>query len=581
MEKFDRKPSGIEDGQRKLFGVQTTGRTYRNLSEPTYEILADYNVPVLMRDGIHLHTDIFRPDSTEKFPALIAISPYPRQLQNIGVPAGFMEAGQTDFFVPRGYAHVIANNRGTCGSEGVFDLWGLAEQHDLYDLIEWAAVQPWCNGRVGMIGVSYFAIEQFRAAIQAPPHLRAIFPFSGTVDIYRELAWPGGIFSGRFMSRFFNALGMLSRKSEDFFRSTFFELINKILLLPWVHERVAAPHKDPLKALELAMRFSYEPHPWDDLFYQFAIEHPFYDEFWASRNLTEKISDIKIPLYIGADWENVCVHLKTPFSIVNNIQPNVPYRMSITPRGSLQWPWETLHIEALAWYDHWLKNNDTGIMEGPAIRYYLEGADEWRTSDVWPLPETKFTNWYLQASGKLGDKTEKSQSRDYMYLPKSMDLPKNANPPPLPGLLSWDTEPFNSQVDLIGPFKLKLHAASTATDVDWIIKLQIIDNNGKASDLTQGWLRASHRALDAELSKPYLPHHPHTKAVLLTPHKPTWFEIAIVPTAQRFKSGERLRVLLTSEDKNFAMQGIHHTGLGLPSRNTVYADSTLMVPVIE
>jgi putative CocE/NonD family hydrolase len=186
------------------------------------------------------------------------MSPYPRQMQGLGIPAGFVEAGQSDFFVPRGYAHVIANSRGTCGSEGTYDFWGPAEKTDLYDLIEWVAAQPWCNGQVGMIGVSYFAIEQYRAALQRPPHLRAIFPFSGSTDFYREAFWHGGMFCGRFVARFFAAIGMLSRKKDRFFRSATFDLLNKILLTPRIHQRLAAPHKDTLKVFEMVLRFPYD-----------------------------------------------------------------------------------------------------------------------------------------------------------------------------------------------------------------------------------------------------------------------------------------------------------------------------------
>jgi uncharacterized protein len=197
-------------------------------------------------------------------------------------------------------------------------------------------------------------------------------------------------------------------------------------------------------------------------------------------------------MYLGADWENVCLHLDTPFAVFDRVDKSmVPYRMSITPRGSLQWPWESMHVEALAWYDHWLKQRDTGIMEGPPIRYYVEGADEWRTAETWPLPETQFTDWYLLADGALSATPGPQGVRAYLHLPKALDLPKNANPPQLPAALSWDSPPFERVTDLVGPFKLSLHAVSTAPDVDWIVKLQLIDSDGTPSDLTQGWLRAS------------------------------------------------------------------------------------------
>jgi putative CocE/NonD family hydrolase len=572
--------SGTEPGQRPLAGIQTTGRPYRNLSEPQFAIRREDNVAVVLRDGVKLLADVHRPDNPARFPALVAMSPYPRQMQGLGIPAGFVEAGQSDFFVPRGYAHVIANSRGTCGSEGTYDFLGPAERTDLYDLIEWVAAQPWCDGEVGMIGVSYFAIEQFRAALLKPPHLRAIFPFSGTIDPYREMFWHGGMFNGRFASRYFSGIGMLSKRKDAFFRSSAVEVANKILLSPRVHARLAAPHKDTLKVFDMALKFAYDTHPWDDIFADVGVLHQFYDEYWQFRDMSRRMGDIEIPMYLGADWENVCMHLDTPFTAFDDVKERIPYRFSITPRGSLQWPWESLHVEALAWYDHWLKKRDTGILEGPPIRYYVEGADEWRTADTWPLPQTQFVEWHLHADGLLGGAPAQPGARDYLHLPKALDLPKNANPPQLPSLLSWDTAPFQRATDLVGPFKLALLASSTASDVNWIVKLQLVDAGGQASDLTQGWLRASHRALDPARSKPYRPVHPHDRAEPLVPGEPTWFEIAIVPTGQRFKPGQRLRLVLASEDEGVAMQGLSHVSCGQAAKNRIFAESRLMVPIV-
>lgn len=129
-----------------------------------------------MRDGATLMADVHRPNSDGPVPALIAASPYPRQIQDLGAPMGFIEAGVTDFWVPRGYAHVITNLRGTGGSGGTFGFFDAQERRDMHDLVEWVASQPWCDGNVGMIGISYFAMTQLEAAVERPPHLKAIFP---------------------------------------------------------------------------------------------------------------------------------------------------------------------------------------------------------------------------------------------------------------------------------------------------------------------------------------------------------------------------------------------------------------------
>jgi hypothetical protein len=124
--------SGIEPGQRRLNGPQTTGRNYRNLSQPAYGMTRDDDVAVLMRDGVALLADVHRPTEPGRYPVLVAASPYPRQIQNLGAPAGFIEAGATDFFVPRGYVHVIANCRGTSGSGGTFGFFDSQERRDMH-----------------------------------------------------------------------------------------------------------------------------------------------------------------------------------------------------------------------------------------------------------------------------------------------------------------------------------------------------------------------------------------------------------------------------------------------------------------
>jgi uncharacterized protein len=230
------KVSGVDAGQRRLNGPQTTGRQYRNLSEPAHAITREDDVQVPMRDGIELLADVHRPAEAGKYPVLVAASPYPRQIQNIGAPLGFVEAGASDFFVPRGYVHVIANNRGTGGSGGTFGFFDSQERRDMHDLVEWAAAQPWSNGEVGMVGISYFAGTQLEAAVERPPHLKAIMPIAVTHDLF-ESATHHGLASTGFLTPFLSMIGMASGHTNKLWRSSLLDAARKLLLVPAIHKR--------------------------------------------------------------------------------------------------------------------------------------------------------------------------------------------------------------------------------------------------------------------------------------------------------------------------------------------------------
>jgi putative CocE/NonD family hydrolase len=194
--------SGIETGQRRLNWAADIGRDYRKpFSAAVRKPSVTTDVPALMRDGVELLCDVYRPTAPGTYPVLVAASPYPRQIQNMGAPLGFLEAGASDFFVPRGTFTVIANCRGTGGSGGVFGFFDSQERRDMHDLVEWAAVQPWSDGNVGMLGISYFAMTQMEAAVERPPHFESDHAVGGSFDLY-EAATHHGLVSSSFMTPF-------------------------------------------------------------------------------------------------------------------------------------------------------------------------------------------------------------------------------------------------------------------------------------------------------------------------------------------------------------------------------------------
>lgn len=252
--------------ERRLNGPQDTGREYRNLSQPQYGIAHLTNQRVPMRDGVDLLADIHHPTSTGRYPALIAASPYPRQMQDLGAPAGFIEAGATDFWVSRGYVHVIANIRGTGGSGGTFGFFNAQERRDMYDLVEWVAAQPWCDGNVGMIGISYFAMTQLEAAVEKPPHLKAIFPVAVTADLF-DAASHHGLASSSFITPFLSMMGLTSDRSDAFWRrNPVIALARRVLNTPKLHERFATMNGEAaVTMMRGLLRLPHDPHPWDDL----------------------------------------------------------------------------------------------------------------------------------------------------------------------------------------------------------------------------------------------------------------------------------------------------------------------------
>lgn len=566
-----------------LNGPQTTGREYRNLSEPRHRRRSEINVPATMRDGVTLLADVHRPDAQGRFPALLAASPYPRQMQDFGAPAGFIEAGVTDFWVPRGYAHVIANLRGTGGSGGTFGFLDAQERRDMYDLIEWVAAQPWCDGNVGMIGISYFAMSQLEAAVERPPHLKAIFPVAVTADLY-EAASHHGLFSSSFVTPFLAMTGLTAERSDKLWRSLPVSLVRRVLHTPRLHKKFATMNgESAVTMLRQLIKLPHNPHPWDELWLDAAVNHPTHDEWWDERNLLPLLKEIDIPVYLGCDWENVPLHLPSTFAAWKGLSDNACVRMGMLDKFGLTWPWESMHTEALAWYDHWLKGRDTGIVEGPPVRYFLPEAGDWRTAESWPPPEATHREFALRADGALGEDEGEPGSRDYLVLGSGLGRAKPSAIDP-PALLAWTSAPLTDELDMVGDIELRLVASATAMDTAWMVTLQDVAPDGEITDVTAGWLRASLREVDEAASSPGAPVLPCRNPQAVPIGQDVEYRIPLVPNARRFQSGHRIQLVLTSDDQDPstpAIMGFRHASVGTSSRNTVRSSSRLLVPVLN
>jgi hypothetical protein len=478
----------------------------REQSAPIYNIQSDTNFRISMLDGVRLAADVYRPRAPgQKFPALLAISPYTKDLQISNVPIAQNEAGITEFWVPRGYVHIIVDSRGTNDSEGKFDNRGPIEQQDFIELIDWAASQPWCNGSVGMVGCSYFSLVMLLAAIHQPEPLKAIFPYDAWTDKYRHLYYPGGIPQTGYMWMWFSAMSNLhfsSGRSKD------------------------------LSGLQDMMREG------------LGFEHPYDGEHHWTVSPQPHIDKIKIPTYFGSDWSFYWDHLPGAFAGWEGVR-DIPKRMLIGPKPHPWRPFGAYHQEALRWYDHWLKGMDTGVMDGPPIQLYVQGEDRWRGETEWPPARAEWKKFFLGGGsggleGSLSENGGATGERTYVNDPMNREW-RYGNP-----RLVYRTEPMSSPMELTGPLSMHLVGRSSIEDTDWIVTLLDESPNGEVRILTRGCLRASHRDLDEEKSRPGRPWHPHTRSVPLIPNQEEVFEIEVVPTSNLFQPGHRVRLEISS-----------------------------------
>ena len=512
-------------------------------SEPRYASFSDYEARIPLRDGTRLAADVNRPAAAGlKFPALVTMSVYTRQLQRSVIALGQNEAGISEFWVPRGYAHVIVDARGSNDSQGNYDLFGAQEQQDLYDIIEWVAAQPWCDGNIGMSGASYMGRNQLFAAEQQPPHLKAIFPYDASCDFYRDACFHGGIatnFTTHWTSFVMN-LNMTSGRNPNV------EGIKKRLEILYSHR------------------------------------YPFDGSFYHERSAGPRLDKVKIPAYFGSGWYMNELHLKGAFDGYNGTGA-IPKRMLVGPRPWPLRPWAGYHHEMLRWYDHWLRGMDTRVMEGAPIQLYIHGDDRWRAEKEWPLKRTQWRELFLGGTangreGRLLDAAGPEQTRRFEFDGLSAEAALGE-----PRLV-YRTEPLAKEMELTGPLALYLNASSTAPDIDWLVHLVDEAPDGKNRELCKGWLRASHRKIDPARSTPAQPWHPHREADPLKPGTAYEFAIEIWPVCNVFKAGHRIRLEIANSDSVIAANGRPHVTIKAKATNTVHEGgskpSRLVVPVI-
>ena len=511
-------------------------------SQPQYEVKADRNIYATMRDGVRLACDIYRPDSEGRFPALLSISPYGKECQAQKIPPrpfnadyACIEAGDTEYLVARGYVHVIADVRGCGHSEGSFSVCSLAEQQDGYDLVEWLAEQPWCDGNVGMVGISYFAVTQNLIAAQQPPHLKAIFPHDGWSDMYRDVSHHGGILMYGWLRNWVEGGNIQAQSAEPACENLYSEKELKRRIEKWMDNEVV--QKCP--TLYNALVF---PHSKPT-----ALDWMINDcdgEYWRGRSACTRYDRIRIPVFLGTEFHHYPVAMHLPGAIRGFEEIDAPKKLVI--RASVpERPFHEFHDEVVAWYDYWLKGIDTGIMDEPPVKVWVRQAEEWRYGHEWPLAETRWKTYYLGSGDSLkieaGNRPE--EEPDTIHYKPVLPLVFARFPlDPRPEYLTYSTEPMVEDTEMVGPISLLLYASIATDDADFIVKVKDIGPDGSEFVLSRGWLKASHRALDETRSRPWQPYHPHTEAIPVTPGEINEYAIEIRPIANLFRKGHCLTI---------------------------------------
>jgi uncharacterized protein len=534
-------------------------------------------ITVRMRDGVRLSLCVYRPDAVGQFPALFAASPYQYEMDDVPAYPLFLtrETGPVEWYISQGYAYVHADVRGSGHSEGEFEFMGPNEQQDYVELIAWIVRQPWCNGRVGGIGQSYYAMAQWLMATHNPPGLACIAPYDALVDQYRDSNYHGGIYCS--------------------YRSVWYSSL-----------RVENQHRPADRAGRPPMQFDLPGE---------IINHTLDDEFWKVRSPYWRLDRISCPVLSVGHWGKMGLHLRG--NILGYEQVKAPKKLVVTgARNTFEAhrmfdQVEFHEKELLPFYDLHLKGKNNGFMEAEPVRLFVRGTNAWRAERQWP-PQAKYIVFYLHKgpSGSVTSMNDGALSAqkppagggatsytypDWEWVSGTAIVGPDGRVDPVRRVLTFTTAPLAADLEVTGPIVLKLFASSTAIDTQFIVKLSDQqpqdDAARKAGEqpkfvpVSKGWLKASHREKDDRRSTPERPFYTHANPQPLTPGEIYQFDIEVLPIAYVFKQGHRIRLELANGDSP-ATDGVFshpysQTQLGT---DTIHHDgahaSCLMLPVI-
>ena len=506
----------------------------------------DWDVPVEMDDGIVLRADVYRPVEDGRYPVIMSYGPYGKYLafqdgyatcwERMAADHPDVTAGSTNKYqnweivdpekwVPDDYIVIRVDSRGCGRSPGLIDIWSAREAKDLYQCIEWAARQPWCNGKIGLNGISYYAMNQWQVASLQPPHLAAMCAWEGAADFYRDMGWHGGIlctfaknWSEMQVHSVQHGVGKRGYRSR--------------IVADWVSGPETLTEEE-LGANRRNFGDDVASHPLDN------------DDYWQSR--MPDWSKVNVPILSSANWGGQGLHPRGNFEGFVRAASKDKW---LEVHGIEHWTefYTDYGVDLQKrFFGHFLKGDDTGWKDQPPVQLQVRHMDKFvmRMEKEWPMARTKWTKFYLNPE----------------------DLRLSTEPATAEASVSYEglgdgvtflTRPFDADTEITGPIAAKLFVSSETEDADLFLVLRVFSPDMREivfqgavdphTPIGQGWLRASHRKLDLELSTDYRPYHSHDEKQLLTPGQVYELDVEIWPTCIVVPRGYRIGLSVRGKD---------------------------------
>ncbi|OJJ17121.1 hypothetical protein BKI52_30890 [marine bacterium AO1-C] len=524
-----------------------------------YSLKVENDIKVSLRDNVQLSVNVYRPDAPGTFPVIISLGPYGKDdlpynydpindgVIQVSEYAAY-ETPDPAFWVKHGYVVIAADSRGAGKSDGHLNLLEDKEAEDFYDLIEWAGVQSWSSGKVGLNGMSYFGISQWKVAALNPPHLKAIICWEGFTDAYRDVFYHGGI------------------------PSTFLDL--------WYPYRVLnklSPTNTGYRDLPAEV----EANP--------LISSTVHRELDA----TGVLQSITVPAYIAVSIQDHGLHTRGTINGFQQISSSYKW-LELYGRKKLEFYYGAdATSRQKKFFDYFLKDIDNDMLAQPPIRYemreaYYQGTIE--TASTWPLPGRDLKKLYLDATTNTLRSDAPSMVTIATY---------DANPIDNPAAIRDNQRVvfkhiFTEETKIAGSIKLNLFVSTDqANDIDLFVGIQKADGNGNIvylqgpaepnGQVASGWLRVSKRALNVQKTTEEIPFHQHDMIEKITPNQQVEVQVEIWPTTIKFNAGEQLLLVIQGSDI-LESQEEHKNNVN-QGNTSIYSGGTtlsyLQIPVLK